>query len=91
MLYMVHMQVNIPADMDPEKVASIKAEEKAYSQSLQRDGRWAHIWRITGEYANVSIFDVAGNDELHEILSGLPLFPFMAIKVTPLARHPSAI
>lgn len=91
MLYMVHMQVNIPADMDPEKVASIKAEEKAYSQALQRDGRWAHIWRITGEYANVSIFDVAGNDELHEILSGLPLFPFMAIKVTPLARHPSAI
>lgn len=91
MLYMVHMQVNIPADMDPEKVASIKAEEKAYSQALQRDGCWAHIWRITGEYANVSIFDVAGNDELHEILSGLPLFPFMAIKVTPLARHPSAI
>lgn len=91
MLYMVHMQVNIPADMEPEQAARIKAEEKAYSQALQRDGRWAHIWRIAGEYANVSIFDVSGNDELHELLSGLPLFPYMAIKVTPLARHPSAI
>ncbi|QEL64644.1 muconolactone D-isomerase [Oryzomicrobium terrae] len=91
MLYMVHMQVNLPTDMDPAEAARIKAEEKAYSQSLQRDGRWAHIWRVVGEYANVSIFDVASNDELHDLLSALPLFPYMDIKVTPLARHPSAI
>jgi muconolactone D-isomerase len=25
------------------------------------------------------------------MLSGLPLFPYMDIRVTPLARHPSAI
>jgi muconolactone D-isomerase len=28
---------------------------------------------------------------LHEILTSLPLFPFMQIKVTPLCCHPSAI
>lgn len=91
MLYMVHMQVNLPTDMDPAEAARIKAEEKAYSQSLQRDGRWAHIWRVVGEYANVSIFDVQSNDELHSLLSGLPLFPYMQIKVKPLANHPSSI
>jgi muconolactone D-isomerase len=37
------------------------------------------------------VFDVADNDELHTLLSGLPLFPFMDIKVTPLAKHPSAV
>ena len=47
--------------------------------------------RIVGEYSNISIFDVADNDELQAILSGLPLFPFMTAKVMPLARHPSAI
>ncbi len=36
-----------------------------------------HLWRISGRYANISVFDVAGHDELHPILSGLPLFPFM--------------
>ena len=56
-----------------------------------RDGRLVHIWRIAGRYANASIFDVASNDELHELLSGLPLFPYMDISVTALARHPSAI
>jgi muconolactone D-isomerase len=34
---------------------------------------------------------VKDNAELHEILSGLPLFKFMDIEVTPLLRHPSAI
>jgi muconolactone delta-isomerase len=40
------------------------------------------LWRITGRYANISIFDVGDNDELHKLLSALPLFPFMQMKVT---------
>jgi muconolactone D-isomerase len=43
---------------------------------------------VVGEYANYSIFDVAPNDELHQLLQGLPLFPFMKISVTPLASTP---
>ncbi|MBO2029363.1 muconolactone delta-isomerase [Klebsiella pneumoniae] len=44
-----------------------------------------------GLYANVSIFDVQDAEELHQILMGLPLYPFMAIKVEALCRHPSSI
>ena len=91
MLFMVRMDVNIPRDLPVEEANEIKAREKAYSQDLQRDGRWKSIWRVVGEYANYSIFDVASNDELHQLLQGLPLFPFMKISVTPLAQHPSAI
>ena len=91
MLYLVHMIVNIPETLTPEVAARIKAEEKAYSQGLQQSGKWPHLWRVVGEYANYSIFDVASNDELHTVLSNLPLFPFMKITVTPLAKHPSSI
>ena len=91
MLFLVRMDVNIPRDLLIEQANEIKAREKAYSQDLQRDGRWKSIWRVVGEYANYSIFDVASNDELHQLLQGLPLFPFMKISVTPLAQHPSAI
>ena len=91
MLYLVHMIGDIPATLAPEEAARIKAEEKAYSQQLQRSGQWAHLWRVVGEYANYSVFDVPGNDELHDMLSKLPLFPYMKIGVTPLARHPSSI
>ena len=91
MLCHVTMDVKIPRDLPAEERAEIIAREKAYSQDLQRQGKWRHIWRIAGQYANVSIFDVQDNAELHDILSGLPLFPFMDITVTPLLRHPSAI
>ena len=91
MWFMVDMTVNLPADMPAGQASEIKAVEKAYSQALQRSGKWKHIWRVVGEYRNVSIFDVEDNQELHELLSGLPLFPYMQIRVTPLCSHPSAI
>lgn len=91
MLYLVRMDVNLPADLPEEQATAIKEREKDYSQGLQRDGRWPHIWRMVGHYANYSIFDVTSNDELHELLQGLPLFPYMNIEVTPLANHPSSI
>ncbi|MBY4573344.1 muconolactone delta-isomerase [Gordonia paraffinivorans] len=91
MLFHVRMDVRIPHDLDPDLRAEIVAREKAYSQDLQRAGKWPHIWRIAGEYSNYSIFDVESGDELHTILSGLPLFAYMDIKVTPLATHPSDI
>ena len=46
---------------------------------------------MVGAYSNLSIFDVADNDELHELLWNLPLFPYMDMTITPLAEHPSAI
>lgn len=91
MLFMVEMTVRIPHDMDAHEVEEIKRKEKEYSQQLQREGKWPHIWRVVGEYKNISIFDVKDNAELHELLSQLPLFPFMQIHVTALCAHPSAI
>jgi hypothetical protein len=44
-----------------------------------------------GEYSDNSVVDVADNDGLHTLLSGLPLFPYRTIKVTPLAKHLSAV
>ncbi|WP_052867304.1 muconolactone Delta-isomerase [Streptomyces niger] len=91
MLFAVKMDVDLPADLDPEVKADTIAREKAYSQELQKSGKWPHIWRCVGQYANLSVFDVESNDELHDILWGLPLFPYMSIEVTPLAVHPSDI
>jgi len=91
MLYCVEMEVIVPHDVDTAKFERLKTTEKAVPQQLQREGKWLHLWRIAGRYANINIFDVADHDELHALLAALPLLPFMQIKVTPLARHPSAI
>ena len=91
MLFKVEMKVNIPHDIPADVIADIKTREKAYAQELQTQGKWRHLWRVAGSYANVSIFDVADNTELQDLISALPLFPYMDISVTPLCRHPSSI
>lgn len=91
MLYHVHMVVDLPDSLPAEQAQATIAREKAYAQELQHGGEWVHLWRVVGEYANYSVFDVESNDRLHEILSGLPLYLYMTIKVTPLARHGSAV
>ncbi|MBI6567591.1 muconolactone Delta-isomerase [Pseudomonas synxantha] len=91
MLYHVKMDVNIPRDIPLETVEAIKAAEKKRATELQEAGKWPHLWRIVGQYSNISIIDVESNDELHALLSSLPLFPYMTIQVTPLAKHPSSI
>ena len=85
------MDVHLPPTLSDQEASKIKADERDYAQRLQTEGKWLHLWRIVGEYANYSVFDVASHEELHQILSGLPLFPYMKITVTPLAPHPSAV
>ena len=91
MLFHVKMDVHLPPDMPAEKADRLKKTERERAQELQRAGVWRHLWRIAGQYSNVSVFDVGSPSELHDIVSTLPLFPYMTISVTPLCRHPSSI
>lgn len=91
MLFQVQMEVNIPAGLAADRFEALKAAEKARAQELQRAGKWRHLWRVVGQYCNVSIFEVSSNAELHDIIMSLPLFPYMQITVTALCRHPSSI
>jgi len=91
MLFKVEMTVRLPADMPSAEAEELKATERAYAQDLQRQGRWRHLWRVAGRYANVSIFDVDSVEQLHQLLTSLPLFPYMDINVEALCRHPSSV
>jgi muconolactone D-isomerase len=91
MLFQVQVTVRVPHDADMAKIKALSAEEIELAKALQRAGKWLHIWRIAGKWANISVFNVDSTDELHGILSSLPLFPYMEIEVTALCRHPASI
>jgi muconolactone D-isomerase len=91
MLFHVQMVIRVPPDEDPQKISALSAREIALAKELQDSGKWRYIWRVTGKWANISIFDVADPGELHDILTSLPLYPYMDIEVTALCRHPASI
>jgi len=91
MLFLVEITLNVPADHDPAAFEALRAAEKRHLHELQAAGSWRHIWRVVGQSANVSIFDVGSNAELHDILTSLPLYPFMDLRVTALCRHPASM
>ncbi len=90
MLFHVRMDVHLPADLDPQTRYELIGREKAYSQDLQRGQVAAHLAHRR-RVRQLLDFDVDSNDELHQIISGLPLFPYMDVLVTPLATHPSDV
>ena len=91
MLFHVAITVRIPHDVDPQKISELSAKEHERAADLQRQGKWLHLWRVAGKFANVSIFKVESPAELHEILWSLPLHPYMEVEVTALCRHPGSL
>lgn len=91
MLYLAEMDVHIPESWSEEKIADYVAREQETSQKWQRSGKWVYLWRVAGQYSNVSVIEAESPDEFHQIISSLPLFPYMTIKVKSLCKHPNAI
>lgn len=91
MLICTLMDVNIPADMDEAERAGLVKREADVAKELQAAGKMVHLWRVSGRPANVSIWDVADNQEFHDCVMSLPLFKYLTITVIPLNKHPSSI
>jgi muconolactone D-isomerase len=91
MLFHVQIEVRIPADVDRGTLERLGQLEHERAADLQRAGKWKHLWRIVGQFANISIFEVDSNEELHGILESLPFYPYMKIEVAALCRHPGAL
>lgn len=75
-------------DMDLGEKDALIAQELIAARAHIANGRLRHIWRTPAQSGNWSIWDVESATELHEIVSGLPLYPWMTVAVHPLAVHP---
>jgi muconolactone D-isomerase len=78
----------LPADMPDARKAELTAAERDYGAELRRRGAIQRIWRVPGATRNVGIWEARDATELHELISGLPLFPWVEAEVTALAQHP---
>jgi len=87
MLFMVKIVVRLPGDWSKEKLAEINKNETARSMQFVKEGKLKRIFRIVGQRANFSIWDLPSPEDLHATLTSLPLHPYMDVTVWPLIKH----
>jgi muconolactone D-isomerase len=87
--FLVEIQVNLPPETDETRKAELVAAEAIRAKELATKGTISRLWRIPGRWANVGIWCAEDATQLHEAISSLPLYPWLEVDVTPLARHPS--
>jgi muconolactone D-isomerase len=89
MEFLVHIEVQWPADGDPEELKRLTAAERIRGAELGAAGSIRRMWRIPGRWANWGLWEAADATALHEAISSLPMYPYTDIEVFPLAAHPT--
>lgn len=85
--FVVGIVTRLPPDMEPDRRQAIQEAEIAYVRALHGEGVIHRIWRVPGRTESIGIWRAADATALHDLLAGLPLFPWLTIEVRPLARH----
>jgi len=88
--FLVEIEIRLPGDMAEGRRVELLEAEFARGKALAETGQLRAVWRVPGRLANRGIWVAEDASALHNALTSLPLWPFMDITVTPLAKHPLA-
>jgi muconolactone D-isomerase len=86
--FLVQIDVRLPDSLaDADRAELLERELERGRELVDAGVIWA-IWRVPGALRNVGVWEAADASELHEHLTSLPVFRWVAAEVTPLADHP---
>jgi muconolactone D-isomerase len=86
--FLVRIEVDLPPDLDGERLRSLMAAERARGRELVEAGHIVRIWRLPGGLRNVGVWRAGDATELHDLLMSLPTRPWFRTTVEALAVHP---
>ena len=77
----------ITPDFAEQRQTLMRAERKR-AQELRDGGFLVRLWRVPGTRDSIGLYRAQDATELHDLLSSLPMFPWMEMRVEALATHP---
>ncbi|MGI8393121.1 muconolactone Delta-isomerase [Leucobacter sp. W1038] len=86
--FLVNIQIEWPHGILEDEVHRLSVEERTMAADLAQKGHLVRMWRVPGRRENWGLWRAENATQLHEILSALPVWPFMSVKVQELAVHP---
>jgi muconolactone D-isomerase len=86
--YLVKITINLPPNMPSTQREALLASEHKYGRQLVEQGIIRRIWRLPGQPSNMGVWVAQSATQLHELISSLPLYPWVTTDVIALAVHP---
>ena len=82
--------IEVPAEMEPARLAALIQEEKDRAGVLAAAGHLIRLWRPAGPgWRNVGLWCAEDEAALQSVMETLPLAPWMIRTVRALGPHPS--
>ena len=85
--FLIEIEIKLPHTVANELRERLIAAEGIRGRELADQGVIRAIWRTPGRFANCGIWSAPDATTLHTAIASLPLFQFLDVHVTPLARH----
>jgi muconolactone D-isomerase len=89
MEFLVRMDIEFPPELTSDEMGELYAAEAAQAKVLATEGTLVRLWRIPGRRSNWGLWRAEDATSLHEALTSLPLWKYMDVEVSAMARHPN--
>ena len=87
MLFLVKVEIKKLPDISVKDFFGFVIKEWEYFMRMKKRGKVLGGGKLAGRRGAAAVFDADSNEEMEEIVTRLPLFPFFTdIEVTPLAE-----
>jgi len=87
--FLVNIEIDWPADGDPDELARLMAAERIRGDELVAEGAIRRMWRVPGRRANWGLWEAPDATALHAAIGSLPFYPYLDVDVIALAAHPT--
>ncbi|PZU09083.1 muconolactone Delta-isomerase family protein [Sphingomonas sp.] len=84
MQFLVRTVSRLPADFPADRRSDLLARERERSRELSGAGKVLAHWQIPVAGDSLTLWEVSGAQELHELLMALPAAAWVQSSVTPL-------
>ena len=88
MEFLVNIKFIWPDSITEERRKELREKEVAMAAELAKKGHLVRMWRVVGRRENWGLWRAKDATEMHAILSGLPIWPYMDVQVMAMAQHP---
>ena len=91
MLFFVKGEVKGMVPLPPEQALELMVGHWETIISYRQQGKWLAGGALAGRKGGCGIWNVESAEELHTLVSQLPMFPFSELEIIPLTSHEYAL